>query len=48
MDTGNSVQFFHAPVSGGPDRDVNYVSVMINKEKYYLHHELLPIPQESM
>ena len=48
MDMGNSVQFFHPLISGGPNRDVNYVSVMINKERCYLHHELLPTPQESM
>ena len=36
MDTGNGVQFFRSLVSGGPDKDVNYVSVMINTEKWYL------------
>ena len=36
MDTGSSVQFCRPHVSGGPGKDVNYVSVMINTEKSYL------------
>ena len=35
MDMGNSVQFLRPPVSGGLDKDVKYVSVMINTEKCF-------------
>ena len=36
MDKGNCVQFCRPHVSSGPDKDVNYASVMINTEKSYL------------